>query len=66
MPKPAFEVQLGESFRVVGLQVDSAKELLPVLKQALRSDSVKIVDCRVDYRENLKLTTALGGMVCPI
>ena len=59
-------VQLAESFGAVGMRVESADTLLPTLRKALESDSVVVIDCPVDYRENLKLTAALGEMVCPI
>ena len=59
-------VQLAESFGAVGMRVESADALLPTLRKALESDSVVVIDCPVDYRENLKLTAALGEMVCPI
>ncbi len=59
-------VQLAESFGAQGLRVESAGELLPTLRKALESDSVTVIDCPVDYRENLKLTASLGEMVCPI
>jgi acetolactate synthase-1/2/3 large subunit len=48
------------------MRVESSEELLPTLRKALESDSVVIIDCPVDYRENLKLTASLGEMVCPI
>jgi len=40
--------------------------LLPTLHKALQLNTVTIIDCPVDYRENLKLTAKLGEMVCPI
>jgi acetolactate synthase-1/2/3 large subunit len=59
-------VMLAESFGAVGVRVTSSAELLPTLRKALESDSVTVIDCPVDYRENLKLTAAMGEMVCPI
>jgi acetolactate synthase-1/2/3 large subunit len=59
-------VQLAESFGAVGMRVESSEELLPTLRTALESDSVTVIDCPVDYRENLKLTVAMGEMICPI
>lgn len=59
-------VKLAESFGAVGVRVESAAELLPALRKALESDSVTIIDCPVDYGENLKLTAALGEMICPV
>ena len=43
-----------------------ADELVPTLKQAIAADTVVIIDCPVDYSENMKLTEKLGNLVCPI
>jgi acetolactate synthase-1/2/3 large subunit len=59
-------VKLAESFGAKGYRVNAAEELLPTLHEALASNTVAIVDCPVDYGENLKLTEKLGEMVCPI
>ncbi len=58
-------VQLAESFGALGVRVESAAELQPALRAALQSDRVTVIDCPVDYGENLKLTATLGEMVCP-
>lgn len=59
-------VQYAESFGARGYRIGQADDLLPVLKQALADNTVSIIDCPVDYSENLKLTAKLGEMVCPI
>jgi len=59
-------VKYAESFGAKGYRVESTEQLLPVLNDALASNQVCIIDCPVDYRENLKLTEKLGEMVCPI
>ena len=59
-------VKYAESFGAVGYRVTRADDLLPMLNQALEQNTVVIIDCPVDYRENLKLTAKLGEMVCPI
>ncbi|MGM0595238.1 MAG: acetolactate synthase large subunit [Pseudomonadota bacterium] len=59
-------VKLAESFGAEGVRVESAGELLPTLRAALSSDRVTIIDCPVDYGENLKLTASLGDMICPV
>jgi len=46
--------------------VQVADELVPTLKQAIAADTVVIIDCPVDYSENMKLTEKLGNLVCPI
>ena len=59
-------VKYAESFGAVGFRITRTEDLLPTLNQALQLDTVVIIDCPVDYRENLKLTAKLGEMVCPI
>ncbi len=59
-------VKYAESFGAKGYRVKSADELLPTLKQALADDRVAIVDCPVDYSENMKLTEKLGQLQCRI
>ena len=57
-------VKYAESFGAKGYRVNKTEELLPILKQALADNTVSIIDCPVDYGENLKLTAKLGEMVC--
>ncbi len=57
-------VRYAESFGATGYRVESAESLLPTLEKALACEGVAVVDCPVDYRENLKLTQRLGEMVC--
>ncbi|MGV0006167.1 MAG: acetolactate synthase large subunit [Candidatus Porifericomitaceae bacterium WSBS_2022_MAG_OTU9] len=59
-------VKYAESFGAKGYRVEAAAELLPTLRQALSDDRVSLVECPVDYRENMKLTEHLGELVCPI
>ena len=59
-------VKLSESFGATGYRVEKNTDLLPILEQALAAQGVSIIDCPVDYGENLKLTEKLGEMVCPI
>ena len=59
-------VKYAESFGARGYRVDSAERFLPVLRQGLKDDTVVVIDCPVDYGENLKLTERLGELVCPI
>ena len=58
--------RLAESFGAKGYEVQSADELLPILKEALAKEAVSVIDCPVDYSENLGLTERLGRLVCPI
>jgi len=59
-------VKYAESFGAKGYRVESAGDLVPTLRQAIADDTVVVVDCPVDYSENMKLTEKLGNLVCPI
>jgi len=59
-------IQFAESFGAKGYRVKQTEDLQSILGQAIQDDTVVIVDCPVDYRENLKLTEKLGELVCPI
>ena len=59
-------VKYAEAFGATGYRIEKGEDLLPTLKKALADKTVSIIDCPVDYSENLKLTGKLGEMVCPI
>ena len=59
-------VKFAESFGAKGYRVQAADELVPTLKQAIADNTVVIIDCPVDYSENMKLTEKLGNLICPI
>ncbi len=59
-------VKYAESFDAKGYRVESAGDLLPMLKQAITDNTVVLIDCPVDYSENMKLTEKLGSLICPI
>ncbi len=59
-------VKYAESFGAKGYRIESADELLPTMKQAIADNTVVLIDCPVDYSENMKLTEKLGQLVCPI
>ena len=59
-------VKYAEAFGAKGYRIEKGEDLLPALKKALADNTVSIIDCPVDYSENLKLTAKLGEMVCPI
>jgi acetolactate synthase I/II/III large subunit len=46
--------------------VERTADLKSILKQALADDTVAIVDCPVDYSENMKLTEKLANLVSPV
>ena len=59
-------VKFAESFGAKGYRVESAEDLVPTLQQAIADNTVVVIDCPVDYSENMKLTEKLGKLVCPI
>jgi acetolactate synthase I/II/III large subunit len=59
-------VALARAFGARGYRVESAKDLRPILADALAADAPSIVDVPIDYRENEKLTERLGQLVCPL
>ncbi len=52
-------VALAAAMGVKGYRVESAADLMPTLKAALAEDVPAVIDCPVDYRENVKLTQRL-------
>ncbi len=59
-------VELARAFGATGYRVESARQLAPILAEALAQPGPSIVDVPVDYGENAKLTARLGQLVCPI
>jgi len=59
-------VKYAESFGAKGYRIAKTEELLPTLADALQQSTLCIIDCPVDYSENLKLTRQLGEMVSPV
>lgn len=56
-------VMYAQSFGAKGYRVENAADLVPILKQAIADETVAVVDCPVDYAENMKLTKKLGELV---
>ncbi len=59
-------VKFAESFGAKGYRVESTEQLLPILDEALNDGTVSIIDCPVDYSENMKLTQKLANLASPI
>ena len=59
-------VKYAESFGAKGYRVERAQDLLPTLEKAIADDTVVIIDCPVDYSENMKLTARLKEMKSPL
>lgn len=48
-----------ESMHCKGYTIEKAEDLIPVLNEAFENKTPSIIDCRVDYSENMKLTERL-------
>ena len=59
-------VKFAESMGLKGYRVESATDLVPILKEALAQDVPTVIDCPVDYRENARFSQRSEGLSCPI
>ncbi|MFQ5472303.1 MAG: acetolactate synthase large subunit, partial [Dehalococcoidia bacterium] len=59
-------VALAKSFNWDGVRIEAADELIPALQAAFDGNRPTLIDCPIDYTENLRLTDRLGHLVCPI
>ncbi len=57
-------VKFADSFGAKGYRVNKTQEFVPTIKQAIKDNTVVIIDVPVDYSENMKLTEKLGKLVC--
>ncbi|MHA7840255.1 MAG: acetolactate synthase large subunit [Gammaproteobacteria bacterium] len=57
-------VQYAQSFGAKGYRIEKAEALVPTIKQAIIDNTVVVIDCAVDYDENMKLTKKLGELIC--
>ena len=48
------------------LPVNSVDELIPILREALAQDVPAVIDCPVDYGENLRFSQKTGDLTCKI
>jgi acetolactate synthase-1/2/3 large subunit len=55
-------VRYAQSFGAVGYRVTDQSELRPMLAEALKSTVPVVIDCPVDYAENLRLTERLQAL----
>ncbi|MEL7272026.1 MAG: acetolactate synthase large subunit [Pseudomonadota bacterium] len=58
-------VKFAESFGAKGYKVERTEDLAATLRTAMADGTVSIIDCPVDYRENMKLTAQLKGAGSP-
>ena len=56
-------VKYAESFGIKGYRIEKTQELLPTLEKAFTAGEPAVIDCPVDYRENMKLTENLAKIM---
>lgn len=59
-------VKFAESMGLKGYRVEAATDLVPILKEALAQDVPAVIDCPVDYRENMRFTRKAGDLNCAV
>ena len=59
-------VKFAESMGLKGYRVASVADLIPILKEALEQDVPTVIDCPVDYGENLRFSQKAGDLSCKI
>jgi acetolactate synthase I/II/III large subunit len=57
-------IQLALSYGFEALQIKQAIDLKPALEKAIALNKPVLIDCPVDYSENMKLTNRLGTIQC--
>lgn len=59
-------VKLAESMGLKGYRVTSADRLIPTLQAALAQPIPTVIDCPVDYQENLLFSRRSGDLICEV
>ncbi len=59
-------VALAQSMGLTGYRVQTAQDFIPLLKEALAQPVPTVLDCPIDYRENLRFTQQAGELACSI
>jgi len=59
-------VKFAESMGLKGYRIESVADFIPTLKEALAQDVPTVIDCPVDYRENVKFSKKAGELICRI
>jgi acetolactate synthase-1/2/3 large subunit len=59
-------VKLAESMGLKGYRVETAEDLVPTLKEALDQTVPTVIDCPVDYRENILFSQQTQNLACLI
>ncbi|NER40094.1 MAG: acetolactate synthase large subunit [Oscillatoria sp. SIO1A7] len=59
-------VKLAESMGLKGYRIESTEDFIPILKEAMAQDVPTVIDCPVDYSENLRFSKKAGGLSCSV
>ena len=59
-------VKFAKSMGLKGYRVKSADDLIPTIKTALAQEVPAVIDCPVDYTENLRFSQKSGDLSCEI
>jgi acetolactate synthase-1/2/3 large subunit len=59
-------LKLAESMGVKGYRVQTTEELIPILKEALQQPVASVIDCPVDYSQNLYFTRQSLALSCSL
>ena len=59
-------VKLAESMGLKGYRVTSSTDFIPMLKDALNQTVPAVIDCPIDYSENLRFSKRAGDLSCAI
>ncbi|NEP00184.1 MAG: acetolactate synthase large subunit [Symploca sp. SIO2E9] len=59
-------VRFAESIGLKGYRVNSVADFIPTLKNALAQEVPTVIDCPVDYAENLRFSQKTGDLTCKI
>ncbi|WP_026699996.1 acetolactate synthase large subunit [Salibacterium aidingense] len=57
-------IQLARSYGFEAIEIKQAGEVKEALKKAAAMEKPVLIDCPVDYSENMKLTEKLGDILC--
>ncbi|CAM3601193.1 acetolactate synthase large subunit [Aeromicrobium ponti] len=57
-------IQLAHSYGFEAIEIQNTGELKPALEKAVEMNKPVLIDCPVDYSENMKLTEKLGKILC--
>ncbi len=58
-------VKFAESMSLKGYRIESAEDFIPTLKEALAQSVPTVIDCPIDYRENLLFSEQAKALSCP-